>query len=498
MDKYLDLTLDLFKKIGITPNLDKLKRQLSIIEAWFKHSGVGCLEAITGFGKTYVAIIAIYRLNLKYPDEKVYVIVPSIKLWNDWQEHIDNFELKNVTVYVVNTYTSLFINNKVKHKCFLLICDEIHNYLSEDGIQFNQTITGTDYTMFLGLSATLDDKEKAVLDKLKIPIVDKVTMSEGLRFGYVSKFKVYNYGIDLDGESFEKYNHLNDVHNSNFSKFNYFVEGEQNWELIRACTIANESKARVGQDWRTGKQWRDWYANTMGWNGDKEHPWSPANISKYAQQWNWAMTQRKNFIHNHESKVLAARNIVNFLDTQTITFAENTSFADNLTNLLGSKAMAYHTNLQTGYEYIPKEERRKQLVSAKRIKLEHNGKIEFDHETKEYIISYQVEKKVSAVRLKKLAITKFESGEIKVLNTAKALDEGFNVEGINCAIICGGSSKKRQYIQRIGRSLRFIEGKTAKIINIYIKNTQDEKWLKARQKGDSGIIWIDKIEDLNL
>lgn len=34
----------------------------------------------------------------------------------------------------------------------------------------------------------------------------------------------------------------------------------------------------------------------------------------------------------------------------------------------------------------------------------------------------------------------------------------------------------------MGRSLRFIEGKTAKIINLYIRNTQDESWLKKRQK----------------
>ena len=48
----------------------------------------------------------------------------------------------------------------------------------------------------------------------------------------------------------------------------------------------------------------------------------------------------------------------------------------------------------------------------------------------------------------------------------------------------------------MGRGLRFIEGKVAKIVNLYIKNTQDEAWLKKRQKGDINVRWIENLTDI--
>lgn len=503
MDQYLEITLSWFQQLGITKiDEDKLKRQLSIISSWFKNNGIGVLEAVTGFGKTMVAIITIYRLTRKFPNAVTIVVVPSIKLYKDWQDHIENFKLQNVQVYVVNSYVQNYITRKcskpnedVRWKCDLLVADEVHNYLSEDAMIFNQTINCTDYRMFFGLSATLDDKEKDLLDKMNIPIVDKVTMSEARRFNYVSNYVVYNIGIDLDVEETTKYAQMNDIHNSNYSKFYHFENGEKNWELAQACSVANDKYAKVDGKWKTGKEWRDWYANQQQWDGTPDHPWSPKNIAKYANQWSWAMRNRKDFLYKHPAKIATAVEIVNKLNVPTITFAETTEFADELAFRLGDKALAYHTNLKPGITKIEKVVYRKQLTAAKNIALRYNGKI--GNKTEEgYPITYYVEAKVSATKLRKIALTRFENKEISVLSTAKALDEGFNVEGIECAIICSASSKKRQYIQRVGRSLRFIEGKTAKIINLYIRNTQDESWLKKRQKGDTNIRWVDKIEEI--
>jgi superfamily II DNA or RNA helicase len=83
-----------------------------------------------------------------------------------------------------------------------------------------------------------------------------------------------------------------------------------------------------------------------------------------------------------------------------------------------------------------------------------------------------------------------------VLCTARALDEGFDVRDIEVAVVCSATSKQRATIQRNGRALRFVEGKTAKIINLYIKGTQDETWLKRRQKGETNIRWIENIDEI--
>lgn len=493
---YLLLISNWFEKLQIVVNLDKLKRQLSILTAWFSGNCIGYFTAVTGFGKTYVAIIAIYRLNLKYIEANTIVIVPSIKLRDDWEDHIRTFGLRNTEVFVVNSYTALYITTKIKQKCTLLICDELHNYISDKAQQFNQTIKATDFQMFLGMSATVDENEREILQQMNIPCIDEVSMSEAKRFNYVSDFIVYNFGIELSQQEAEDYKRINDIHNSNWSKFLYFVESEKNWEFARACAVGNNTVAKVGGDYKTGREWRDWYSEVMNWDGDKEHPWSPQSIAKYANQWSWAMKERKDYLHKHHSKIEVAKKIIDYLNLPTITFAENTSFADELATVIGSKALAYHSNVKSGYENIQKTVLRKTLVTAKKLTREHSGTFTWDEEEKAYRIDYSIEKAISPKRLRTLAISKFESGEIQVLSTAKALDEGFNVEGIGCAIICSGSSKKRQYIQRMGRSLRFIEGKTAKIINLYIMNTQDESWLKRRQKGDPGIRWIKKIEEL--
>jgi superfamily II DNA or RNA helicase len=494
---YLKLVLDWFTSLHIKNiNEEKLKRQLSIISTWFKFNAIGAISAVTGFGKTMVAIIAIYRLNLKYPEATTIVVVPSTKLYKDWLEHLETFNLKNVTVYVINTYTSIFLKTKIKHKCTLLIVDELHNALSEHGIQFNQTISGTEYQMFFGMSATLNDDEEELLNKAGISIIDTVSLSEASRFNYISQYEIYNYGIELSTEEQEKYTKFNDIHNSNYAKFRYFPDSNRNWQLAQACGVANETTVPVGNEWRNGRDWRKWYSEVMGWDGSDDHPWHPKAISKYANQWNWAMRERKNFLYKSQAKIDVAVNIINFLNVPTITFAETTEFADELVAKLGDKALAYHTNLKAGYEKEQKIEFRKQLTPAKNLAKRYNGKIGTYIEDKGYSITYYKEKKIAAAKLKRLALSKFESKEISVLCTAKALDEGFNVEGIECAIICSASSQRRQAVQRQGRALRFIEGKTAKIINIYIKNTQDETWLKKRQKGDTNIRWIENINEI--
>lgn len=494
---YLKLILDWFTNLQITEiNLDKLKRQLSIITSWFNNNCVGYFLAVTGFGKTLVAIIAIHRLNLAYPSANIIVVVPTLKLFNDWTDHIRNYNLRNVQLYVINSYTSLYIVSKVKQICTLLIIDELDTAISAHGHQFNLTIKGTDCKMFLGMSATLEEEEKEILTSMNIPCIDEITMSEARRFDYISNYIVYNYGIEIPEEEVAEYKRINDIHNSNWSKFQYFVDREKNWEFVRACAVGNNTVCKVGEDFKTGKEWRDWYAETMNWNGEKDHPWSPTNIAKYANQWSWAMKERKDYLHKHPAKIKAAKEIIDYLNVPTITFAENTSFADDLAKAIGEKAMAYHSNIESGYEIVSKKAFRKTLNSAKDICRKFNGKLVFNDESKGYDITYNQETKVSGVRLKRIAITLFETGKLQVISTAKALDRGFNVENVGCAIICSGSSKKRQYIQRMGRSVRFIEGKTAKIINLYIKNTQDEAWLKRRQKGDPGIKWIENINQL--
>ena len=57
-------------------------------------------------------------------------------------------------------------------------------------------------------------------------------------------------------------------------------------------------------------------------------------------------------------------------------------------------------------------------------------------------------------------------------------------------IICGITSKGLTMIQRIGRLLRFEEGKSGEIIILYVKDSQEEKWLKNSVKGLHNVQWV--------
>ena len=498
MDEQLNLILTWFQQLDIKVNVDKLKRQLSVINNWVKYKRVGVFEAVTGFGKTYVAIIGIYRLNLAYPLATIIVVVPSAKLFKDWEDHIINFDLKNVTVYVVNTYTQNFIETRQRYKCTFLICDEVHRVLGTRGIQFNKTIQCTEFDMFLGLTATLELQERQVLADLNIPIVDTITMSEARRFGYVSDYAIYNLGNTINEQEREKYNKVNDIYHGTFAKFNYYMEFTQNIQLIKACMVSDIKNALVGNEWNTALGWRTWYATEMGWDGhDKTHPWSPDNLRKYANQWNYALGARKTFLYEVYEKINVTRQLIEKFKVPTITFAETTNFVDKLVHeltLYGIKSRAYHSNIKPMIIH-QKEKAYRNRKNALLFKKRVNGTI-IDEGDGNYAIEYDKEIKIAGKNLKQKIINEFEDKVIDVLCTAKALDEGLNIEGIELVIICSATGKKRARIQRTGRGLRFAIGKMARIVNLYILDSQDEVWLKKSQKGETNIRYITDINEI--
>jgi superfamily II DNA or RNA helicase len=83
---------------------------------------------------------------------------------------------------------------------------------------------------------------------------------------------------------------------------------------------------------------------------------------------------------------------------------------------------------------------------------------------------------------RKRALEHFKSGMINVLCSTKALNQGFDVPDANMGIVCGLTSKSLPMIQRVGRLIRFQEDKTGEIIILYIKDSQEEKWLKNAVK----------------
>jgi len=91
---------------------------------------------------------------------------------------------------------------------------------------------------------------------------------------------------------------------------------------------------------------------------------------------------------------------------------------------------------------------------------------------------------------RKEALKRFTDGKINVLCSTKSLNQGFDAPGASIGIICGLTSKSLSMIQRVGRLIRYEEGKVGKVYIIYVKDSQEEKWLKSSVKTLKNIKWL--------
>ena len=158
----------------------------------------------------------------------------------------------------------------------------------------------------------------------------------------------------------------------------------------------------------------------------------------YPYQCNAAMTNRKKLLYNASSKIEAVKYLCGlYPERKTIIFSQTIDFADKVTEELGDTCVSFHSKL------------------GKKARKANLDKL-IDNRTK-----------------------------VTRISTAKALNEGVNVPDISMAIIASGTSKVKDLIQRIGRAVRWEEGKQALIFHLYIEDSQEEKWVSSSQTGHS-------------
>jgi superfamily II DNA or RNA helicase len=77
----------------------------------------------------------------------------------------------------------------------------------------------------------------------------------------------------------------------------------------------------------------------------------------------------------------------------------------------------------------------------------------------------------------------FKKGNYRVIVTSKVLDEGIDVPDASLGIILSGTGSKREFVQRLGRLLRKVEGKEAQLIEVISRSTSETR-TSARRRGD--------------
>jgi len=79
-------------------------------------------------------------------------------------------------------------------------------------------------------------------------------------------------------------------------------------------------------------------------------------------------------------------------------------------------------------------------------------------------------------------LQKFRGSEYKAIVTSQVLDEGVDVPDASVGFILSGTGSTREYIQRLGRILRKVEGKKAKLVEIVSKETVEVRISRRRRR----------------
>ena len=402
----------------ISQTSDRTLYQKDGIEKWIKAGARGYFEWCTGSGKSYLACLAIKLANERHPDKEINVVVPTTVLQEAWTDdkkgHIKLHGLKNVNVFVINTYV------KEAHDCALLIIDEVHTATGAKSKHFNTVIDKTKFNWILCLSATLEKEHKEFLHKRNVKCISTLTADDAVKNGWLSPYKVLCVPIELDDDDKEKYDKMHKEFNKHFATFNF------DFEFAMKCIVNKDARQEL--------------ATKLGWTLQR--------VDASVFNWNRNMRLRKEFLYHIDSKINAAIEITTHLQMQTILFGQSIAGADKINVALGDKCVEYHSK-----------------ITAKTLK----------------------------ENLKRL-----RDGRTKVdyISSAKGLEAGFDLPNLQLGITWSRTSKALRATQTLGRILRKVEGKTAYFIELYVPETQDERWLQSSLKGQKNVLWLNSINQV--
>lgn len=455
-------------------------------------------------------------LRRNHASRTVIIIVPTIVLKSQWEGQLNERNLsENTTVYVINSFIKL---NNVS--CKLLIIDECHRYAAKT---FARVFEVAKYTFILGLTATLKrlDGKHTIIQKYA-PIVDNITLGYCRANGYISQYKEYNLGINLPQDDLIWYQDKSRELSSMMDKF------DNDFQLMLKCSYTNKPQwSPITQGWFephvvTHAKMLGWRGNNVlqarenselnasrprgqklsVWGGDINSYFHPDKLHGFSIYGMRLIREIKDFINKHPLKLEAALELINRTNFETITFSENTEVADNMKLVLGDKAVVYHSNIESGVEEVEVVKTYKRQESAlnyisNNAGWSYKGDVDGIH-----TISCIKEKAVSPKRLKEEAIQKIMTDDtVKVMLTAKALDQGFDYPGAELGIIMSRTSNPTQQVQRTGRVVRkhtYADGteKVGLVVNLYLKDTRDFRKLRGAQKSSVGVLEVSSIDEI--
>lgn len=416
------------------------KWQEECLERWFDNRGRGMVQAITGSGKTRLALEAINRLDKKLGGRlRVKIVVPGGTLMRQWkrvlQEYLDQSESGDLSRDVIrqsiglrgggfcadpNHKYMIYVINSARYELarqiltelkqgedVLLIADECHHYESGQNrliFEFLPYIKEQEAHFFsLGLSAALPvGTTQAFLASVLGRKIYHYSIKEASSEQVICPYDIWHISLNLGDEERHEYDEISERMTAL-------------WQKLRKGYPALDNMGI-----------KERFELLRGLAGEKDK-----KISKVAALYMNLTFVRKRLVCLASSRISCVCQLVRLLDTQEkiIIFGERTDQADELYGLL---------------------------------RKEYQEKVGRCHSK-------------MGIQANKITLEGFRTGNIRILIACKTADEGLDVPDVGIGIILSGTANWRQRVQRLGRIIRKSDTKSrAALYYLHIEDTSED------------------------
>lgn len=428
------------------------KWQEECLNRWQSNGCRGMVQAVTGSGKTLLALTAAdWLCNHADPDMKVKIVVPTGALMQQWNRAVKEYlseSRKNqedcriiscpenipgtgsrrnriglrgggykdpcdcqYMIYVINSaryeLARQILAELKQGESIFLIADECHHYDSGENsliFEFLPFIEPYGDRYFsLGLSATLPQGQSCqFLTSALGRRIYSYGMEEASRWGTVCRYDVFHIRLSFRGDERAEYEELTDkmtlLYGTLVSARPLLkkMDVKQQFELLRNLCSSKDEK-----------------------------------IADAASAYLKLSYKRKSLVCLASDRTACAWDLVQRLDEheKILIFGERIAQAEKLYKLLQEqypgRVGRYHSQM--------------------------------------------------GAQANKNALERFRTGQIRILIACKAMDEGVDVPDASIGIILSGTAARRQRIQRLGRILRINEGKDrASLYYLHIEETSED------------------------
>ncbi len=405
--------------------------QQECLDAWVKNEYHGIVQAVTGAGKTRLALAGIELLqNIPGIKLRVKIIVPGKSLLLQWKRSLERLfpslsgkagiygggmnspKEQDYMIYVVNSARYRLARQILQELkagyTVLLIADECHHYASGENqkifefLPFSKNLPGTYCS--LGLSATPDVPG---YDTILVPALGKkiyaYSLAQALRRGTVCAFAVWQIAISFSPKEQQEYDEFTQNMRHIQTELSRLLPGLRHCSGAQFFALLRETAAA-----------------------------SPGKEARLARSYLQLSYKRKRTVYMAQARTDCVIRLLSHLDPKkpVLIFGESISQIEQLYTLLNQSYPArvgrYHSQM--------------------------------------------------GLQANRNTLQRFQDGSLRILMTCRALDEGVDVPEAAVGIILSGTSMERQRMQRLGRLLRRHSGKRmACLYYLFVAGSQEER-----------------------